>query len=921
MSGVNITVSGLEYRAAVGKAFTTKDGKVEKSSRVQKTRQMSAKPIYEVFESASELFKWRCQLGPNEMLLAGNWASPLIKEKIVIPRRHDNTFELCDVAHATRELLAFREGGGVAIIDIDMKSPHETRGYWPEGGLKPLQSPEEVFHALVEVVPELVDAPVMVLDGNSAMIERTADNGELIIERGPGSYRAYVFVQDARLIPELLKKIQARCWAKGYYCWAYVSEGGQFLERSLADQALTHPTQPDYAAPALGPGLRHARRCIIFNDNAAPFDISKVCLSNEEQEAANERLKQAKEFLTPIALQVVRERKANHTKLLVQKGHSIHDAERAAEKRFERGKLLGSDDVEFADGTRVTAEYDGGRPVAKFYWNDGRRPGISSFAHGLHWHHLRHDHRSIHKAIESAQRDKDRIIRSLVFAELADIEPELAEKAAAAALGLGTRVKKLRAEVQRLKREYFGESATAIPDAIDLSQPLPKGSFPFINTTGNGVCLVQHIENLRHILDSYEFVLYYDLITKKIIWEHAEIKPANDNADVQFLSKVKSLCALNGLNLGQWLISHCTTIAAERPRNPVTEHLSSLVWDGRSRFADVARAFGGDQKAAEMAFRCFFMQACAAADAAEIARAKNCNVRGSYEYVLTLVGQQGAGKTKAFCKLLPKKLRQYFTESAVLDLGNKDSIKKAISSWTVELGELEATFSTSSMARLKGFLSSETDVIRTPYAVAPSTFMRRTVYVATVNESQFLHDPTGNRRFLPVEVDTIDPSLDKIDIEQVWAEAWHRYTNGEQWWPTQEESDWLQWYTEAFEEETDVYLRLLKAYDWRAPPDHQIGRRTAASICDEFYAPSTGGNRRHAAWELRQVGNAVAKLWRGNPHAKRIDGCLRIQLADGSWVSLRSGSGKNRGWYLPSRPQGVLGAGVEEGGPVEIHAK
>jgi hypothetical protein len=97
MNELKIVVSGLQYSEAVGKAFTAKDGKVEKSSRVQKTRQMSARPIYEVFKSAREFFRWRCGLSPEKMLLSGNWPSPSIKEKVVIPRGHDNTFELCDI--------------------------------------------------------------------------------------------------------------------------------------------------------------------------------------------------------------------------------------------------------------------------------------------------------------------------------------------------------------------------------------------------------------------------------------------------------------------------------------------------------------------------------------------------------------------------------------------------------------------------------------------------------------------------------------------------------------------------------------------------------------------------------------------------------------------------------------------------------
>ena len=137
--------------------------------------------------------------------------------------------------------------------------------------------------------------------------------------------------------------------------------------------------------------------------------------------------------------------------------------------------------------------------------------------------------------------------------------------------------------------------------------------------------------------------------------------------------------------------------------------------------------------------------------------------------ILVLQGPQGCGKT-SFCSavgLRPDlvKLGQY------IDNRDKDTTRRCVSAWIVELGEIETTLR-SDLERLKAFLTAERDEYRLPYGRADQLHARRTSFIATCNSERFLIDPTGSRRFWTVPVEKIDlDELRRFDFLQVWAEA------------------------------------------------------------------------------------------------------------------------------------------------------
>jgi len=159
--------------------------------------------------------------------------------------------------------------------------------------------------------------------------------------------------------------------------------------------------------------------------------------------------------------------------------------------------------------------------------------------------------------------------------------------------------------------------------------------------------------------------------------------------------------------------------------------------------------------------------------------------------VLTLQGGQGLGKTSWITALVPpRELRESVVKLGHhLDASNKDSLLLAVGHWIVEMGELDSSFK-KDIARMKGFITDSHDKIRRPYAKGESEYQRRMVMCASVNDEQFLVDPTGNSRFWTVPLTHINYQHG-IDMQQVFAQAKHVVDQGEQWWLNREEEAML----------------------------------------------------------------------------------------------------------------------------------
>ena len=147
------------------------------------------------------------------------------------------------------------------------------------------------------------------------------------------------------------------------------------------------------------------------------------------------------------------------------------------------------------------------------------------------------------------------------------------------------------------------------------------------------------------------------------------------------------------------------------------------------------------------------------------------------DHVLVMESSQGALKSSALRVLGG----QWFSDCLPGDLHNKDAADHLRGIWIVELAEL-GQIRRSTVETVKSFITRRQEQFRAAYGRHKIVYPRQCIFSGTTNKEIYLPDETGNRRFWPVKVRTIDIEALRSDRDQLWAEAKHRYLDGEKWW-------------------------------------------------------------------------------------------------------------------------------------------
>lgn len=225
-----------------------------------------------------------------------------------------------------------------------------------------------------------------------------------------------------------------------------------------------------------------------------------------------------------------------------------------------------------------------------------------------------------------------------------------------------------------------------------------------------------------------------------------------------------------GITGKEKLYDAATLIAHRNKFNDVQKYLTGLQWDGIRRLDTALIDYLG-------AVDSIYCRAVSRKSVvAMVARAMDPGCK--YDYMPILAGPQGIGKS-TFLRYLG--VRWY--SDSLQTFEGKEASEMIQGIWLNEIGELTG-MSKSEANSVKQFLSRTEDIFREPFGRRTNPYPRRSVFFGTTNDSEFLKDKTGNRRFWPVDVGVQQPTKHvwtqlQDEVPQLFAEAYIYWQLGE----------------------------------------------------------------------------------------------------------------------------------------------
>lgn len=302
---------------------------------------------------------------------------------------------------------------------------------------------------------------------------------------------------------------------------------------------------------------------------------------------------------------------------------------------------------------------------------------------------------------------------------------------------------------------------------------------PPFKKTQNGGIKSTSVLNVQYAINS-DPILKGVLAYNEFTWEievmhdvpqlHMKKGQMLDMYDSMLLSELERLwdVSFSGVALTHGVM----TTAQEASYNPVLEYLNHAaeVWDHTERIKTFMHTYLGVAitPVNDLIFRLWLVGAIT----------KAFDPAAKFDYVLDLVGAQGSGKTT----LLQKMSAGWYTDQ-FQNYTDKDYYSTMLRAWIVNDDEMTAT-ANSTFEELKKFISATQLEFRPAYGKTTVRREKGFVMARTTNETTYLKDKTGERRFLPLLADKEQQQKHPVSdlspdtVQQLWGEAMAMYRGG-----------------------------------------------------------------------------------------------------------------------------------------------
>jgi putative DNA primase/helicase len=363
------------------------------------------------------------------------------------------------------------------------------------------------------------------------------------------------------------------------------------------------------------------------------------------------------------------------------------------------------------------------------------------------------------------------------------------------------------------------------PTKIPKNLIFNASDYPNLDRTCKKIKPLDTTDNYRFLLDSYNATCRWNMMKRIREIEIPDIGFYVEEQENASLTYVKNLAVVHSLPISR-ADKHLDLIAWDKCYHPVRDWILSKPQTSPGLLNQFFKTIETtNNEFSYQLIKRWMLSAVSAAfnDSSYCAQG-----------VLVLQGPPGYRKSTFVMSLAPESMNAV-KGGLSLDPSKKDDIFTSAAYWIAELGELDATLNKAEIGRLKSHITNDIDDLRRPYAERNSKMIRRTVYAATVNESRFLVDTTGNRRFWTVSITKPIETRHGLDMQQIWREIYDMWKNGEQTYLTDEETAQLNQSNMQFEYLDPLEEKLEEYFDWEDQPAHWM---TCTMILDKLGVPN-----------------------------------------------------------------------------------
>lgn len=241
-----------------------------------------------------------------------------------------------------------------------------------------------------------------------------------------------------------------------------------------------------------------------------------------------------------------------------------------------------------------------------------------------------------------------------------------------------------------------------------------------------------------------------------------------------------------------------------RQFDPVGDYLASCegAWDGHDHIGDLARTVPTDAPLWHEWFKTWLL--------AMVSQWQNQPSRLYGNSVAPLlISPQGYHKSTFCRRLLPDALKWGYTDS--LTISDRRQVMLAMSQQLlINLDEFNQISPRVQQGFLKNVIQLPSIKAKRPYGTHIEELPRKASFIATSNMTDILSDPSGNRRFIGIELTAPIDTSRVPDHRQLFAQALQLLRNGSRSWFDKAETEQIMLWNRRYEiqEPADQYFSL-----------------------------------------------------------------------------------------------------------------